>query len=106
MIKALVTRSCDKGYVSFVCSGHAEYAEPGSDIVCSAVSMLVLNTANAIEGLTDNKIKGRDNDGEIRLDFPDGLDDKGKLLMDTMIMGLEQVEKDYADFIKLSYKEV
>ena len=36
--------------LGFECSGHAGYAEAGSDIVCSAVSALTAATAN---GLTE-----------------------------------------------------
>ena len=31
--------------------GHADYADRGKDIVCSAVSMLFINTVNCIEEL-------------------------------------------------------
>ena len=36
-------------YKSFHINGHAMYAEAGSDIVCAAVSALVINTINSIE---------------------------------------------------------
>ena len=32
-----------------VLKGHADFAEEGSDIVCSAVSVLTINTINCIE---------------------------------------------------------
>ena len=35
-------------YKSFQIEGHAEYAEEGEDIICAAVSALVINTAISI----------------------------------------------------------
>ena len=41
-------------YLEFVSKGHAGYAEEGQDIVCAAVSVLVINTVNSlILGLTE-----------------------------------------------------
>ena len=37
--------------------GHAHYAEPGKDIVCAAVSILVQNLIQSIEELTPDKIE-------------------------------------------------
>ena len=36
-------------------SGHAGYDDIGKDIVCAAVSVLVINTLNSIERFTDDK---------------------------------------------------
>ena len=34
--------------------GHAGYAEEGQDIVCAAVSALIINTVNSLETFTDD----------------------------------------------------
>lgn len=105
MITAEVTRKQGR-YFSFSCSGHAEYDDPGKDIVCSAVSMLVINTANAIEKFTDTKIEGTDKDS-INWYFPDTPDDKAGLLMDAMLLGLKEIETKYGnDYLRLMIKEV
>ena len=39
--------------VGFKSAGHAGYAEEGSDIICSAISVLTINTINSIEQFTD-----------------------------------------------------
>ena len=38
-------------YLEFVSKGHAGYAEEGQDIVCAAVSVLVINTVNSLRGV-------------------------------------------------------
>ncbi len=100
MITARVIKYKDK-YKTFICKGHAEYDDAGKDIVCAAISMLVLNTANSIEKFTDSRIVGSD-DGCIRWDFADEPDDGGRLLMDSLMLGLKNVEEKYGpDHIKL-----
>lgn len=36
--------------------GHANYAEPGKDIVCAAVSALVYTLQESVERLTDDDV--------------------------------------------------
>ena len=40
--------------VGFQTEGHAGYADAGSDIVCAAISVLVINTINSVEQFTDS----------------------------------------------------
>ena len=49
MIHVTIFCNEDKECVGFQTEGHAEYAEPGEDIICAAVSILVINTINSIE---------------------------------------------------------
>jgi hypothetical protein len=103
MIEARICKQ-NGDYFSFSASGHAGYAEAGSDIVCAAVSMLVINTANALEGLTENSLKGTEDrdSGTLYFEFLQPPDEKGRLLIDAMLMGLKDVEKQYGSgFIKL-----
>ena len=39
--------------MGFDLEGHAGYSEAGTDIVCAAVSVLVINTINAVEMYTE-----------------------------------------------------
>lgn len=95
MIKVKVILDNKSNYKSFICSGHAGFAEYGSDIVCSAVSALVINTANAIDQFTDNEFDASEADGEITYYFNSEPDEKAKLLMDTLILGLNEIQKLY-----------
>ena len=105
MITAKVIKK-QGSYYSFICSGHAEYDDEGKDIVCSAVSMLVINTANAIDKFTETRIEGSDED-HISWHFPEKPDDKAELLMDAMLLGLKEIETKYGnDYLRLMIKEV
>ena len=48
MICITVTES-DGEYISVESDGHAGYAEEGQDIICAAVSALIVNTVNSVE---------------------------------------------------------
>ena len=93
-------------YRSFTCEGHAFYEDPGKDIVCAAVSVLVINTANSLESLTENEMRASD-DGYIRWEFVKSPDDHGKLLMDSLMLGLKQIESMYGNnYFRLMIEEV
>ena len=105
MITARITKRQGK-YSSFKCKGHAEYDDKGRDIVCSAVSMLVINTGNSLEKLTGNRVAGVD-DGSLSWDFLEPPDEKGELLMDSLILGLQSVSSKYgSDYLRLIIEEV
>ena len=92
MIRAVIYRESGI-WKGFEVSGHAGYREAGEDIYCAAVSILTFNTANAIEALTDDPIESSDRDGKLVCRFPDGLSEKGTVLVDAMVMGLRQIEE-------------
>ncbi|MBQ7841352.1 MAG: ribosomal-processing cysteine protease Prp [Lachnospiraceae bacterium] len=97
------------GYKGFTCTGHAGYAESGSDIVCSAVSVLVINTINAMEAFAKEQMEviTGEEDGVIDVTFVNPVNEKTKLLMDTMVLGLESIEKQYRKkYLRLKFEEV
>ncbi|MCR5232721.1 MAG: ribosomal-processing cysteine protease Prp [Lachnospiraceae bacterium] len=104
MITAMVLKHNNR-YQTFMCKGHSGLEDAGKDIVCSAVSILVINTANSLEKLTGSKVKGVDN-GSLRWDFIEEPDEKGQLLMDSLVLGLESIEKEYGNNLKLIIEEV
>ena len=56
-------------YLEFVSKGHAGYAEEGQDIVCAAVSVLVINTVNSLETFTDDQFEVQEDDGYVSFHF-------------------------------------
>lgn len=107
MIKAKAIFDDNLNYKAFSCSGHAEYADKGHDIVCAAVSILVINTANSIEQLTNANFVASEDDGIINFVFKDVPDEKSKLLMDAMILGLDEIQKLYGKkYLKLETEKI
>ena len=57
-------KNSEKEITGFYSAGHAGYAESGSDIICSAISVLTINTINSIEAFTDDKFDVSVNEDE------------------------------------------
>ncbi len=96
-------------YRGFHCLGHAGYGKAGKDIVCSAVSVLVINTINSMETFLseDIKVAVDERRGEIRLVFQKIPSEKAGLLMDSLVLGLKGIEENYSTkYVRLFIKEV
>ena len=81
-------------------SGHALYADYGKDIVCSAVSSIIITTINGIIAINDKAIKyNLQKDG---LEIEILLKDKVTLkLIDNMLELLTKLSKDYPQNIRI-----
>ena len=96
-------------YKGFRCEGHAGFAKEGSDIVCAAVSILVINTINSIERFTEQAFSCEQDErtGMISVSFQEAPDKETQLLLDSMILGLTEVEKQYhKQYLRLHFEEV
>lgn len=94
-------------YTGFTLEGHAGYAEEGEDIVCAAISVLSLNTLNSIEAFTEDRFSGEEKDGFLSCQFPEPLSEKAVLLLDSMVLGLTDIQKSYGEsYIRITFKEV
>ena len=107
MIRCEVDRE-DGVYRGFRCAGHAGYAESGQDIICAAVSALVINTANSIEAFCDQKftIRTDEKTGLIEMRFTDPVREKTALLMDSFVLGMTGIREQYGkSYITFTIKE-
>lgn len=101
MIKATLWRSENNVYVGYEISGHAGYADHGMDIICSAVSVLAINTANSIDTFTKLSPVVSESDGHLLVQFTDlpkvsdADQDKIELLMQSFKLGLDSIESSY-----------
>lgn len=77
------------------CSGHAGYARSGKDIICAAVSVLVINTINSVEKFTDTKFVLETNEKKGYIYFLlESPDEAGKLLMKSLELGIQDIIAD------------
>ena len=94
--------------------GHAEYAKKrlfgkSHDILCSAISVLVISTMNALDELAGEKMTVVDNEetGFIKCDFDSILQEKSVFLMDSMVFSLENLSKEYGEqYLQVKFEEV
>ncbi len=96
-------------YRGFECHGHAGYAEEGEDIVCSAISVLTINTINSIDHFLDDEISVTTDEskGEMQCYFMGQPSEEASLLMDSLVLGLESIVSQYGkQYIRLEIREV
>ena len=113
MSKATVLKdSTDSGnviYRGIVMEGHAGYAQEGEDIICAAVSALSLNFFNSVETFTEDEFEGRAGQEDVQFEFrfTSDISPESQLLMNSLVLGLRNIEKDYGkSYINVKYKEV
>lgn len=109
MIKATIYRNKNGAYTGFNLSGHAEYDVKGKDIICAAVSALVINTVNSIDQLTsDNpKVKSKEKSGTIDVKFKSDISPETNILIDSLVLGLTGIRDDNNEsYLKITFEEV
>ena len=107
MIHVVIERSGDK-VLGFESKGHAEAGEYGYDIVCSAVSVLTINTANAIESLTDARfsVDQVEEGGFLKVMLSDRDNHDAQILMKALKLGMDQIAENYPDNVRVQVREV
>lgn len=89
----------NKGEINI--SGHANYAEPGKDIVCAAVSTLVQNFYWSVNDFTDDFMCAQAEEGQIRqLKFMT-ISDGAKLLFNSFLLGITALAENYPENINI-----
>ena len=110
MIHVVIYQNEKEECIGFQTEGHAEYADPGQDIVCAAASVLIINTMNAIELYTEDafSVFSDEETGMISWHL-EGNPSKeaGLLLLNSLILGLQRMEDEqYTEFIDIIFEEV
>ena len=110
MIKVTIYKTERQEYAGFDIEDHAGYGEQGQDILCAACSALVINALNSIERFTDDETScvSDEDTGSISFRFNGKPSHDAALLLDSMILGLEEIEdsNDYEKYIDIIFKEV
>ena len=105
MITAKVLKDRNGICRGFEVQGHALFDDKGKDIVCSAVSILTINTVNSLEQFTDAKFTCDTDDG-IAVRFEQEPDEKASLLLDSYLLGLQGISGEYPRYFRLLIEEV
>ena len=99
MIKVIKYVNEEDKIVGFKCSGHANYAEEGQDIICSAVSSLVINTVNSIEKYTSDNFDNKEDEESGLIDFliHSDISNESELLLKSLFLGLQGIIEAYGE---------
>lgn len=101
MIEVYIHRNSAGEVFGFKAENH------GDPIVCSAVSALCFNTVNSIEQFTelDFKADASQDGGDLSFSIPflenGGKNGNATLLLNSLILGLKQIELDYGNDLKV-----
>ncbi len=109
MIQVTIFKNQAKEYTAFHCIGHAEYADAGEDIVCAAVSVLVINTINSVEHFVHDEydLVTEQESGLIEFSLKNGYSKESLLLIQSLVLGLQGIQENYGtEYMTLIFKEV
>ena len=99
----------EQQYTRIYCSGHAGYDDYGRDIVCAAVSVLVINTINSIDTFTDDaySVDSDEESGMIDFRLKGSVSKETNLLIDALVLGLNEIQKQYGkEYFDFTNEEV
>lgn len=96
MVTARIT---DLGYMI---TGHANYDEYGYDIVCAGISSLTQSIAIALNKYSKAEVRHTKNGMVVDIGKKDEI---SKILLDTLRMGLLEIEKEYPNHIQVQIKK-
>ena len=99
MIKVTVTKENAK-FKKISLLGHAMYDDYGKDIVCSAVSSIVITTVNGILALNKGSLSYLVSKKGMTIDIKN-MDETTQILIGNMISLLKELESKYPDNIEI-----
>ena len=114
MTEIKIFRNQDGHVVEYEVSGHTDFDDYGSDILCAAVSVLSQTTILALEKVcnisqNDMKICLDEQTGYLKVTLSENLikdqRDSADIVLSTMILGMEDIALQYPKHIKLLRKE-
>ncbi len=110
MTRVTFFQNSDRQCVGFEVKDHAGYGQEGEDIVCAAISALVINTVNSIEAFTEDRFQAESDPDSavIRLRVEGIPSGACALLLNSLILGLQNMEDEeqYTEFIDIIFEEV
>ena len=80
--------------------GHANYAEPGRDIVCAAISTLSQVFVASVEELTAAKIKTAQTGGYMEIVIEESTE-RAQVLLDSFLLGCQMVADEYPEYVRV-----
>lgn len=109
MINIRIKEKADR-ILSYEVSGHAEFDEPGYDIVCAAVSILSITTANNLHKMAQILPKAEmDDDGYIKVELPVSLSkiqtEQAQFIMLFFKNAMYDVVAEYSEFVEIEEVE-
>lgn len=90
----------NENYMGFECSGHAGFAEEGSDILCSAISSLTQGACLGITKVLNLKAEISKADGFLKLELLEN-SECAQALLKTLKASLEDIREGSEKYIQI-----
>lgn len=109
MISVIINRET-QGITNVEINGHSGYAKYGKDIVCSAVSAITQTALLGLKEVSSRKVDYTINEetGYLQFSVPQYESDieniKQQTILETMVIGLRDVQKGYSAFVKVEVR--
>jgi uncharacterized protein len=109
MISVTIHKTNDL-FDGFVVSGHSDYGDSGTDIICAAVSILsctALNSMNLVAGISESDISYdvEEETGFLKIKTQKN-NEKTDVIYRNFLVGIQLLLEDYNNYITLNYEEV
>ncbi len=110
MTKAVINRLKNGDINGFSIKGHAGAGKNGEyDMVCAAISAVAYTALGGLEELCKVNTYN-ESDGNLTMALPDDMAHenwaKAQTILETMVIGLKQIENQYSRYIQVRFKEV
>lgn len=106
MTKVQVRRAADGAVVELRVEGHTGFAEEGEDIVCAAVTALVVTALIGVKRVAKHPHEGKATSGRAYCKLlPGGTAEsamKAQAILETTVLGLRDIEQDYKPFVRVT----
>ena len=83
--------------------GHADYADVGYDIICSAVTSSIMGGIHNFQDLKKCNVIAKE--GHILVELKGELNDHDKIVLETILKQLECIVELYPEYVKLNTEE-
>ena len=90
----------------FKISGHSDYSEQGSDIVCAAVSSAAIMAANTVTEIQRLNAEVAEKDGFLKLDLSQNEAEQAGVTLDGLRLHLNALAGVYPQYITVNISEV
>jgi len=100
MINVVILRNNLNQIISIEVKGHADSAPYGQDLVCAAVSAVVIGCNNALKN--DSNYQTIQKDGYYKIDTNSNVTEHDSIVLETMITGLKAIKDEKSKFIDIT----
>jgi uncharacterized protein YsxB (DUF464 family) len=103
MVEVRIRRDSRSRLSSFLATGHAGWADPGSDVVCAAVSTVLQSAWVGLRDVAQAKPTGRRSEGRLLLSWPkESRSDRGvRAIVETAARSIEYLAKQHPRHVKV-----